>query len=348
MNEKSMVRAYAPDAVALKDWLRKSRGTARTDLLKVKLSSAPLEWKPQYIKRVVAGNVVEFVELRHKPVEFDCIKVDKDHYIKPSEGSGELHEYNHTTNRGELASLGGVRKTIEKIRRIINANCIDSDCLHWVTLTYADNMTDRGRLYTDFRDFWKRFKRYASREGLGVPEYIAVCEPQARGAWHLHCLFIWDRYRPFISNDILRSIWKQGFVNIKGVPEYCDNIGAYFSAYLADMPADEYLTDSLDVRYDVTTKTYKDADGKTVTKRIVKGGRLHMYPSGFNIFRCSRGVRRPDVVVLDDAEQAEKEKASAGTETFSSCLALVSGGDSPETKQIICKSYYNSKRAESQ
>lgn len=347
MSKNELVRPFAPDSTALKEWLRKSRNSTEKDLLKIKLAAAPDFWKPQYIKRVSAGNVVEFVELKYTPQEFDCVKVDRDHYIRPSEGSGELHEYCHTTNRGEAAALGGVRKTIEKIRRIINANCLEPDKLHWVTLTYAENMTDQLRLYKDFSAFWKRFKRFCVKSSLPCPEYIAVCEPQARGAWHLHCLFIWDRYRPFIENDILRSIWRQGFVNIKGVPEYCDNIGAYFSAYLADIPADEITSDSMYTHFDVLEKSYKDTDGRTVTKKIVKGGRLHMYPAGFNIFRCSRGVKRPDIVTLD-YEQAKKEKASAGTETFSNAVALVSGGDSPKTKQIVYKVYYNRKRVKSQ
>ena len=40
-------------------------------------------------------------------------------------------------------------------------------------------------------------------------------KPQARGAWHCHLLYIWDKKAPYVANKTLRDIWQQGFVKIK-------------------------------------------------------------------------------------------------------------------------------------
>ena len=34
-------------------------------------------------------------------------------------------------------------------------------------------------------------------------------------------------------------------------------------------------------------------DGKKVKKQFMKGARLHMYPSGMNLYRHSKGIKKP-------------------------------------------------------
>ena len=75
-------------------------------------------------------------------------------------------------------------------------------------------------------------------------------------------------------------------------------MGAYFSAYLGDMPLDEFNAldaDEMSDSVQIVSKPAEDADGKKISKKIVKGGRLKLYPVGMNIIRYSRGVKRPDV-----------------------------------------------------
>ena len=109
----------------------------------------------------------------------------------------------HNQNRaGDMAS---VAQSLKRLRDVINANLENSERALWVTLTYAENMTDTKRLYKDFHAFWKRFLRYLKRGGHPGAEYIAAAEPQGRGAWHLHCLFLFPDKAPFIPNaDIAR------------------------------------------------------------------------------------------------------------------------------------------------
>lgn len=293
-----------------------------------------------------------FTEMSHAPKPIDALRVSRDYYIKPSEESGEVYEYAHAVDKSGCQD--SVRRSLHTLRFIINANCPEPSRLSWVTLTYAENMTDTKRLYDDYGAFWKRFTRWCAKQGYQKPEYIAVAEPQGRGAWHLHCIWIWQTRAPFIDNNgVLWKLWRHGFTKIKAVRSDCDNIGAYFSAYLADMSIDEYkqaFGHSISDEY-TQTKQVQNPDGTETPKKIVKGARLKLYPAGMNIYRASRGIVRP-VAEEIAPDCIEKEKANAGTLTFSSAVAVsVVVGDSAgggDFSQVISKEYYNTKRKQSQ
>lgn len=279
-----------------------------------------------YCRKTTAGNTVEFLTMAKRPTAPPVLKLDKDHYVNTS--TGELAEYQHISNRSE--STDSLLKTFKKIRALVNANCTDIERLHWVTLTYAEKMTDTERLYSDVNAFWCRFKRYCKKHGYTVPEYIMVVEPQRRGAWHVHALLIWNMKRPFILNPEFAALWGNGFVNIKGVPDGCDNIGAYLSAYLGDCSVEEY-------QGNLRGKEIKEVNGK----RYVKGGRLHMYPTGMNIVRASRGVKKPTVEEIDP-QSAHTEKILSGHLVRRSVFAVQN--DDVDNGNTISKDYYNTKR----
>ena len=159
---------------------------------KKKIEVHPLDVKaltgfnPAFVKCVEAGNITEFVCLAKSPAPFPVVKIDKDHYAMLD--TGEIFEYEHSDNKSQ--NLQAVRRTLANLRGIINANCIDEEKMRWVTLTYAENMTDTKRLYKDFEHFWKRFCRWCKKQNIAKPEYIAVAEPQGRGAWHMHLVLI--------------------------------------------------------------------------------------------------------------------------------------------------------------
>jgi hypothetical protein len=158
-----------------------------------------------------------------------------------------------------------LRRTIKRLRDLINCNFFGDDNELFITLTYRENMTDYKRLYKDFDRFYKRLRyRFKDIEFC----YISVIEPQERGAWHLHVLLkALNKDYLFIDNDsVISELWGQGFTKtqrLRGV----DNVGAYLSSYLTDLI---------------------DEKG-----RKKKGARLYLYPSGVNIYRCSRNCRRP-------------------------------------------------------
>lgn len=280
------------------------------------LKSRP-EFKTRYCKKVVSGNVVEFIEMSSIPSAPNIQKISAEQYVNLS--TGEICDFIKSDTRAD--NKDSLRKSFKQLRDIVNCNTTDNDCIHWVTLTYADNMTDTKQLYDDFKNFWKRFLYYCKKQNYSKPEYIAVIEPQQRGSWHMHCIVIWAHKRPYIDNNsVFAPLWGHGFTKIQGVPADCDNLGAYLSAYLSDMA----LSDN--------------GDGKC--KKYVKGSRLALYPVGVNIFRHSRGITLPTSEQLD-SDDVEKEKANSGKLTFS-CSCVITDDDGHT--RYISKSYYNTKR----
>lgn len=271
-----------------------------------------------------------------------CKKIDKDHYVDTR--TGELFEYEHIENRAE--STESIRHTLAYIRALINTNVTEPDNVRWVTLTYGENMTDTKRLYDDYFKFWKRFCYWCKKQGFEKPEYITVQEPQGRGAWHVHAFFIWPTKAPFIPNDTMRELWQQGFTKTKAMQD-CDNVGAYFSAYLGDMPLDEVqalppdeMKKSLAGSVTIEEKQFTDDEGLTKDKKFVKGGRLYLYPPGMNIVRKTKGIRLPEIEYMSRSE-AEKKVCSA-KQTFSQTYEVLDDGGA--VVNVISKAYYNSKR----
>ena len=271
------------------------------------------------------------------------VRIDKDHYKDLR--SGCIHEYAHGETRADNAD--SVRRTLATVRALINCNVTVPQNCRWLTFTYAENMTDTKRLHRDWCVFWKKFQRWCKANSIAVPEYISVVEPQGRGAWHLHVFFVWQETAPFLDNNkVIAPMWGNGFTKTKAVSN-CDNVGAYFSAYLGDMPLDEFqdlAPDEQATTFVINEKPVTDPDGQTVTKKIVKGGRLKLYPPGMNIVRSSKGVKRP-TFELTTYEDAQK-KVCGQTQTFKAGYSLV--GDDGTTVNQVYKEYYNAVRKDMQ
>ena len=206
-------------------------------------------------------------------------KLDSKHYVLLK--TGEIKEFNKTNSRNECEN--SLRQTFKRLRYLINNNFIGADNELFVTLTYKDNMTDLNTLYIDFKNFIKRFKYYlrTKTSNSTTIDYISVVEPQQRGAWHCHVLFRFnDLKKAYIDNKILADLWGHGFVNIKKTTNI-DNVGAYLTAYLTDLSIDE-------IDHNIAG-TVKEINGK----KYIKGARLSLYPSGANLYRCSRGIKKP-------------------------------------------------------
>ena len=210
--------------------------------------------------------------------------------------TNETVEFEHNSNRAQ--DKASVAQSLKRLRDLINTNLTDPETALWVTLTYAKNMTDTEQLYEDFRRFWLRFKYYLKVNGLPKAEYIAAAEPQARGAWHLHCLFLFQCKAPFIPNAEMERLWKnepkdkekgKGFTKTKGLKGN-DNPGLYLTAYLGDM---EINTDAAG---NADEHASPDCQSKQKKKSIIKGARMNLYPTGFNLYRHSQGVKYPTII----------------------------------------------------
>lgn len=298
-------------------------------------------------KVVTMGNITEITVMKRKAQGAPTRKLDNDHFVDLR--TGEVREYEHIENRA--GSAQSIRHTLARIRALVNTNVTDADRVRWLTLTYRENMTDPDRLYNDYKKFWQKFCRWCKKNGVQKPEYITVQEPQGRGAWHVHAFFIWpDCKAPFLPNDEIADLWKQGFTKTKAVNDV-DNIGAYFSAYLGDMPLEEVQALPEDEQakamvqaVSVQEKEVTDSNLEPVKKKFVKGGRLYLYPPKMNIIRYSQGIKEPTVEYTTKKEA--QKKVSAATETFTRAYEILS--DEGESLNVYCKTYYNSKRKKPQ
>lgn len=256
--------------------------------------------------------------------------------------TGEIKDIEHKETRKD--NKKGLYKTFAHARALINSNVTNVENVRWCTLTYAENMTDTKQLYTDFRDFNKRFQYYCKTHDYGKPEYIVMMEPQGRGAWHAHLLYIWQNKAPFIPNKEFADIWGHGFVKIKKL-DNVDNVGAYLTAYLGDMEVEDAMKNNLSALVDSDFKGFKDIEiddeqGNKVKKTILKGARLSLYPANFNMIRCSRGIKKP-VQMMISQEEAEK-KVLGATKTFEQAVKLIDKDNGFES--IIIKEQYNKLR----
>lgn len=211
------------------------------------------------------GNVIEITFLQHKNEGATIKKIDNDNYIVLS--TGELKESNHILSRAD--NKAQVSQSLKRLRDYLNTNIVDVNKCKWMTLTYRENMTDTKRLYRDFKNFIKRFKyKY------GHIEYIVACEPQGRGAWHLHCIIIFDDVAPFIPNSEIAELWQQGFTKTTKL-DNIDNIGAYLTAYLGDMEFDEFVNSDINhnLHSNLFLKEVEFVRGENLksSKKFVKG-----------------------------------------------------------------------------
>lgn len=276
------------------------------------------------VKVTTSGHIVEVMYMEKKSNGNNLVKLSASEYMDRL--TGEIKEYQRTENRSQ--SKNELRRTFKRLRDIVNCNVVEPKNCRWVTLTYAENMTDTVRLYDDCRKFIQRLKyKY------GKFEYIQVAEPQGRGAWHIHMVMIFDKKAPFIQNDDMSNIWGHGYTKTQKLDNN-DNLGAYLSAYLGDVEYD-VATGDMEILKECIGLEVKEVEGK----KYIKGGRLHLYPTGFNIYRCSRGVKRPLVETMCEGDI--KEKVSAATLTYQKTIKL---SDDDGYENTINYRYYNMKR----
>lgn len=292
------------------------------------------------VKVTEMGNIIEVQYMSSKNSKANILMIGGGQYIDLK--TGEIKDCEKHDDK-RLAHQVSLLRTFRNLRNIINSNVEDVKNCQWVTLTYAENMQDKEKLYIDFEKFHKRYKYYLKKMDQLIPEYISVVEPQGRGAWHIHLLYIFEKIAPFVPNDKLRELWTHGFVKItslKGI----DNVGAYLTAYLGDIPVED-MEKVLGIVQDVKS-IIDDSEGigehikiDDKGKKYIKGGRLHFYPSKFNIFRTSRGVKRP--ISEEMTYKKALKKVSGATKTFEKTVVL---SDEDNFETIINTTYYNKLR----
>lgn len=302
-----------------------------------KLPTQPIIDDNATVKCTEMGNIVEVQYMSRCNKKQTIQKLDKDTYCRLD--TGEVKEFIHGDSRKD--NVNGLYKTFAKIRGLINTNCTDANKIRWITLTYKENMKDPKRLYKDFDRCRKKIYYYCIKQGYERPEYIQVVEPQARGAWHIHMMLIWKKQdAPFIPNKDLREMWGQGFVNIQRVKDI-DNLGAYLTAYLADIELNENTLKYVNIDHGKIKEVEIDENGKKVSKKFIKGGRMALYPTGMNIVRHSKGIEKPSEEYLSYKEA--KKKVLGATKTYENNILL--SDDEYNFNSLIVKEQYNKIRS---
>lgn len=219
-------------------------------------------------------------------------KLDKDRMLNRI--TGEIVEIHHIESRADPKNYQSLRSTFKRLKRLIGTNFRGGRSELWLTLTYRDSpMTDSKRLYKDFKNFIAKLRRHVKKDLA----YIVVIEPQASGNLHAHILMkTLNGSTLFVENEVVRKCWGQGFVNVRRLKD-SDNVGAYLIAYLSDVDLN-----NLEGGF----------NQEGISKKIIKGGRLGLYPIGMQIYRTSRkGIKQP-LTIKDSKENVQKKYDLSG------------------------------------
>lgn len=278
------------------------------------------------------GNIIEVRYMRYTPVGCPIEKLNNDCYVDKQ--TGEIKNFQHKESR--INDKASVAQSLARLRDLINCNLENPINSLWVTLTHSDNVTDSILLYENYRRFWQRFCYYLNKQGHPKAEYIIAAEPQARGAWHLHSLFFFPKKAPFIPNDDMAKIWRNGFTktqSLKGI----DNVGLYLTAYLGDMELTEALSAGITKGRDIQEVETTDEQGKKQKKAIIKGARLSLYPANFKMYRTSRKIKRP--IVFKTTEEKAREIIGNAPQIYEKTISITD--EAGEVKNIINYRQYN-------
>ena len=215
-------------------------------------------------------------------------KVNANEYIVID--TGELKTCKHTEKR--IENPISLKQSMKKLRDIINTNCTNLRKCKFLTLTYRENMQDVQKLYRDVKNFHKRLRYFLKNIKF---EYISVIEPQGRGSFHIHEILIFAKSAVFVPNDKIEQLWGNGFTKTTKI-NIVNNIGTYLTAYLCDIPIEQADLKDIKSLSEIKEVNTEDVNGKTISKHIIKGGRLKYYPKGMRFYRCSRGIKQPQII----------------------------------------------------
>lgn len=225
-----------------------------------------------YIKMIDCRNTATFVLCpMYPPKDKRIEKINDDfYYVYSTEEFRPYSKEEKTRTRAD--NLRSIKRAFSNLKALINCNYDKPSDVRFITLTYAENMTDKKRIPRDMERFFRRLKKQ-----YGEFNYIYCKERQERGAWHMHViLFFLESPAPFLPNDEVAQMWGNGFVNIQGFKDEINNLGNYLCAYLTD--------------------------DKETSK---KGARLMNYEAGVRLYNCNKNIKRPIVKAITWLEYLE-------------------------------------------
>lgn len=175
----------------------------------------------QYIesKVIISGSIVEVYDYERGYCKGYSAK-------NPQGRASQASEEDKEENRGKV--LSRARKTV---RRLINANIGqygDEFTAKFLTLTFAEHVTDIKTANYEFEKFIKRMNYVLFQSKKAVLKYVAVIEFTKIGRVHYHVVLF---NVPYVKASEMAEIWGNGFIKINKI-ENVDNVGAYVCKYM--------------------------------------------------------------------------------------------------------------------
>lgn len=185
-------------------------------------------------KIIVSGNIVEIYDY------------EKTMFKGGNSSGGRHHSNSENKEKNREITLNRARKDI---RRIINSNVGKyGEMAKFITLTFADSVTDLDTANYEFKKYIQRLNYDIFGSKKAILKYTAVPEIQFKRyenygvkVWHYHCVFY---NMPYVKHAKLLELWdvgddvEKGSVNVKKI-EHVDNVGAYLCKYLSKDTAEE-------------------------------------------------------------------------------------------------------------
>lgn len=186
-------------------------------------------------KIVVSNKVVEVYEYEHYFQYGERIK-------NPNE-KGLKNIPKPKMNKLESRQLSNLRSK-RNLKRIINSNVEIYKKNYgkffppiFLTMTFAENITDVKQANKKFTNFMKKFNYKIWGKKKNKLKYAGVIEFQVRGAVHYHLVFF---NLKFIDKEELAKIWSHGAIEIEEAKDVSD-VGTYICKYMSKNMDDSRL-----------------------------------------------------------------------------------------------------------
>lgn len=120
-------------------------------------------------------------------------------------------------------AIFSVNRSKKTIRRLLEQNFTNKKNVSFLTLTFAENLTDVKTANIYFKKFIRQLRRFDSSVS-----YLAVIEFQKRGAVHYHVVLS----APFIPREKMCKMWSYGSWDLHKLRKI-KSISAYVTKYIS-------------------------------------------------------------------------------------------------------------------
>lgn len=125
-------------------------------------------------------------------------------------------------------------RSLKKVHGIVRSNHGQyGQYSKFITLTFADNVTDFEVANKEFNNFVDRLNYHVYGYKCRKLVYLGVREPQERGAIHYHVIFF---NLPYLKKEVLDNLWREGSNNISAINNSLEGVGdvaSYVTKYMS-------------------------------------------------------------------------------------------------------------------